>query len=1107
MKCPACQSDNREGVRFCEECGAKFEIECPTCMALIPLGKKFCGACGNKIAEPEKPADIEYDQPLTYTPKFLADKILTNRSSLEGERKLVTVLFADVANYTSMSENLDPEDVHQIMDSCFQILMDEIHKYEGSVNQFTGDGVMALFGAPIAHEDHAQRACHAALTIQKALKTFADALKKRKDIEFRMRIGLNSGPVVVGTIGDDLRMDYTAIGDVTNLAARMESMAEPGTILVSNATYKLVKDYFVFDSIGELELKGKEKPQIAYRLIKTSEVDTRFEASVLKGLTQFVGRKNSFRALRESYDRMLSGSGQVVGVVGEAGVGKSRLLLEFVKQLPKGEVTYLQGRCLHYGSGMVYLPILDMLHSYFEIKEGDSELSIKKKISYKISQLDNRLSEILPSFQELFSVKVDDEKYIQLDPGHKKMRTFEAIRDLFLLESQRRPLVLAVEDLHWIDKTSEACIGYLIDWLAKARILLILLYRLEYTHQWGSRSHYKKIGLTQLGPDSSRLLVQAILRHSKVPAEIRELVLSRAGGNPLFIEELTQNLIENGTIVRKDNQYLFTRDVSDIQVPNTVQGIIAARIDRIDESMKHVIQMASVIGREFAFRILQNIIEMKEDLKSDLLNLQGLELISQKKLFPELEYIFKHALTQEVAYNSLLKKQRKKLHEKIGLAIESLYPERLEEYYELLAYHYGEGGNAEKAAIYLELAIQKAVSVNAMEEAMSHFNRAMKFLDDLPDNEDRDRRQISLLMNIAFAFFQLYQYPEYREILTIYKPVAERLVDRELSCSYWAHIGHCQWWLGDSTRGLQSLEKAAKICIACENYEEACYVYLQMQWLHKSQARYDEVFSLHEQSLRMMERAFHLRYYIWTESATAWSYAYIGQWDKAVEAGNRALSVAQDYSDKSMICFASLALSVAHTIQGRLEPALRYSELGVSSAPTPVDKAWSSLALAWALCRSSRTDQGIQILSQILPQMRGRGTLPEIICITALGEGYWLAGNDDKAKSILESSIEHSQRVGYKWFYGWAHRILGEIHQKIEPSLAENHFKTSMNVLRHINAENEFALSCAAYGRFHAEKGNQAKAKSYLTEAMEIFERLRNPNELDKAKNDLAGFS
>ena len=361
MKCSECGFENRQNIKFCEECGTRIEQQCPACGAIIPAERKFCGECGYDLKSTDESSSVNYSQPDSYTPKFLADKILTTRSSIEGERKLVTVFFADVAGYTNMAEKLDPEEVHGIMDGAFKILMDEIHRFEGTINQFTGDGVMALFGAPLSHEDHAQRACHAALSVQKALGEYGEKIKADTGLEFKMRIGLNSGHVIVGSIGDDLRMDYTAVGDTTNLADRMQRLAAPGSVMVSAHTYRLAANYFEFEPLGKVKVKGKEKPQEAFRLIKTGEIDTRIGASVSRGLTRFVGRKVSMAALKEPYDRVNEGSGQVTGIVGEAGVGKSRLLLEFINQLPPGEFAFLEGRCLHYGGSMAYLPIIDIL--------------------------------------------------------------------------------------------------------------------------------------------------------------------------------------------------------------------------------------------------------------------------------------------------------------------------------------------------------------------------------------------------------------------------------------------------------------------------------------------------------------------------------------------------------------------------------------------------------------------------------------------------------------------------------------------------------------------------------------------------------------------------
>ena len=421
VKCPKCQAENRENRKFCRECAAKLVLICPQCSSENLPGERFCGECAHDLAEAKVPARVDYSRPQTYTPKFLAERILSAGKSLEGERKLVTVLFADVVGYTSISEKLDPEEVQQIMDGCFKILMDEVHRYEGTVDKFTGDGMMALFGAPVAHEDHAQRACYAALGIQKALEAYGDKVKRESKIDFKMRLGLNSGPVIVGAVGSDLRMDYTAVGDTVNLASRMQTMAQPGTILVSRDIHRMTKDFFRFKSLGKLAVKGKEEAVEAYELLEATQVATRIEAAIVRGLTRFVGRDKEIAVLKEAFDKAKSGSGQIVGLVGEAGVGKSRLLFELKQMLPEGHYTYLEGRCLHYGGSMPYLPFLDVLRAYFGIEEGDREYLIKKKMSEKVTRLDDKLKGILPPLEDVLSLKVEDEAYLKLDPPTKRV--------------------------------------------------------------------------------------------------------------------------------------------------------------------------------------------------------------------------------------------------------------------------------------------------------------------------------------------------------------------------------------------------------------------------------------------------------------------------------------------------------------------------------------------------------------------------------------------------------------------------------------------------------------------------------------------------------------
>lgn len=920
MKCPNCQHENREDAAFCLKCGEKLELLCPQCGRSSPAEAIFCDKCGQDLRKTQETHPIDYSEPQSYTPKHLAGKILANRSAIEGERKLVTVFFADVANYTAMSEKLDPEEVHQIMDGCFKILMDEIHQHEGTINQFTGDGVMALFGAPVAHEEHAQRACHAALAIRKAMEPYGEKIKQDCGVEFKMRIGLNSGHVIVGSIGDDLRMDYTAVGDTTNLASKMESAAKPGGILVSKNTQRIARNYFEFETLDKLEVKGKLDPQEVFELIAPSEVGTRFEASVARGLTRFVGRKNSMAALMEPFKRVQVRSGQLVGIVGEAGVGKTRLMLEFKNRLTPGSYTYLQGQCLRYGDSIIYLPILNIIKSYFEIKEGDREFIIRKKIKEKVLGLDKKLEHMIPSFQELLSLKTDDEEYLKLEPKVKRERTFEAIRDLFIRESQNRPLIVVVEDLHWIDRTSEEFLDYLIKWLANARIMLILLYRTEYRHQWGSKTYYSKIGLDQLGADSSVELVKAMFEGGQVVPELRELILSRSAGNPLFVEEFTHSLLENGSIEKKDQQYALSRDISELEVPDTIHGIITARMDRLEENLKRTMQVASVIGREFAFRILQTIIQMREDIKTNLLNLQGLEFIYEKSLFPELEYIFKHALTQEVAYNSLLQKRRKEIHEKIGQAIEQIYAERLEEFYEILAYHATAAGQKERALRYLILASERAHRAAAHREEATLLMRAITIAEEsgdkyvLPDLHARCGR--------AYAAIGLWgkAKPELEEALrglpsNAIEQQAEVMADLSIVC----------FWLMDTPSLLDYSNKTLSIAKKVNRHDLESAAISGLAAADSIEGKLSSSMEQYEIAITRCKRhgtrvsAHALEFY---PLVLYW----VGKLDEAIEHSREAVQMCRERGDSFVLmrAFSNLAISLA--ARGRYSEALQIFE-------------------------------------------------------------------------------------------------------------------------------------------------------------------------------------
>jgi len=745
MICPKCQTENPETKKFCTECGAKLSLICPHCKAEVQPTEKFCGECGQALSESPRssplPSGFDKAEPKSYTPKHLADKILTTRSTLEGERKLVTVLFADVAGFTAMSEKLEPEEVHQIMEGCLKILMDEIHKYEGTINQFTGDGVMALFGAPLAHEDHAQRACYAALSIQKDLAEYSEKIQKDYGQEFRMRIGLNSGPVVVGSIGDDLHMDYTAIGDTINLGSRMETQAQPGTVLLSKNTQRLVKDYFELKPLGPLKVKGKEEPQEVFELTK-ADVRTRFEAGLMRGITQLVGRKPELETLQTCWDQAKAGNGQILDVIGEAGVGKSRLVYEFQKNIQE-EATLLTGMCIRYGRNLNFLPVINMVKGIFGIVEGLTPEEAYRRIE---TRFHNDMGSMIPFYQGLLSLPVKDPTYNGLSPEGRKFGTFEAVKNLLQIVCLERPVLLFLEDVHWMDKLSEEFFAFFSHSLPGLPILMLSTYRPEGDPPWTKAGHYKRLGLETLSPKSSIRLIRNILGGLNLESNLEERIVQKTGGNPFFMEETIRYLLERKDIVPQGNIFVSARPLNQIEIPETVQGVLADRMDRLSEGLKKTIQVASVIGRDFAFKLLRSIMDLGDELRNHLTNLVGLEILYEKTLYPELEYIFKNALTQEVAYESLLKQKRREIHRRIARTIEELYADRLEEHYETLAHHFELSGEIQQTLKYLILAGEKANRNMAIQSADEFFTKAIQIGESNPEffaPEDRAKSYLS----------------------------------------------------------------------------------------------------------------------------------------------------------------------------------------------------------------------------------------------------------------------------------------------------------------------------------------------------------------------------
>jgi len=732
LECSACGHAAGTGARFCEACGAPLVGRCPHCASEVNRSARFCPSCGRRLeASPARPAERSEPPAPAVT---ASEKAVRRGAAVDGERRTVTVLFVDAVDSTALAERLGEEAMYSLMQRCLARMTEAVHRYDGHVAHFAGDGGMAIFGAPIAHENSARQAVSAALEMQRSLQGCSEELKGRHGVECRFRVGLNTGPVVVGTISDDLTMDFTAVGDTVNLAARMQQLAAPGSVLLSERTYRAVRDFFDVEALGAMTAKGKAEPVLAYRVVREQRSRTRLEAATEHGLATFVGRAGELASLEAYLQQAGQGHGKVVLLSGEAGMGKSRLLLEFRRTLSGRVVTWLEGHCISYGDDISYLPMIDLVKRATGVEEIDSEARIIERVAAMTADWDAAGRTAVPYLRHLLAVDPGDPAVTAMDPVERRAHVLDALRTLILKEAARRILVLVVEDLHWVDEMSRAAVAALVDVVPSSRVLLVLTYRPGYEHALGERSFVTRLALGHLSDEESRALAASVLDAVTLPRELEHLIAGKAEGNPFYVEEETKSLLEAGLLVKTNGNYTLTRPVEEIRIPDTIQEVILSRIDRLEHQARQAIQLASVIGREFTVRLLDRISDLEAKLDDALSELKTLELIYEKWLSPELAYMFKHALTHDVAYSTLLEERRRALHRVVGSGIEELYADRLPEQYEALAHHYYEAQDWTKALEYLEQAGDKAAAAYANQDAVAFYARGLEACRQLGDS-------------------------------------------------------------------------------------------------------------------------------------------------------------------------------------------------------------------------------------------------------------------------------------------------------------------------------------------------------------------------------------
>jgi class 3 adenylate cyclase/tetratricopeptide (TPR) repeat protein len=1138
MKCVECGFDNREEAKFCRKCGKGLQLQCPGCAHPYEPGTAFCDECGHDLRKPKEAKPLNYDQPHSYTPKHLAEKILSTRSSIEGERKLVTIIFADVANSTAMFEKLDPEAVHEIMDGCFRLMMDEIHRYEGTINQFRGDGVMALFGAPIAHEDHAQRACHAALSIQKSLEPYRERLKRQYGADFKLRIGLNSGAVVVGAIGDDLRMDYTAQGDTANLAARMETSAEPGKVLVSENTYRLAKDFFTFKPMRKMQLKGKQEPQKAYELLKPTDIETRIEASVARGLKELVGREDELEALSMAFEKAKPGEAQVVDIVGEAGIGKSRLVYEFQKTLGE-EAFFLTGACVHYGRNMNFLPVIDVVRAAFGIEEGMTEEEVTNRI---VARATDGLLPMIPFYQNLLSLKVDEPRFKMLNPEGRKFGTFEAVKNLLLTLSADKPLVVFLEDVHWIDKISEELFAFFSRCILDHPILMLAAYRPEGSPPWAQGAHYQRLGLKTLGSTLSIRLVRNLVGGLPLDPDLEKKIVAKTGGNPFFVEEVVRELLDRGDIHRKGDQYICDKPIDNLEIPNTVHGVLSARMDRLNEDLKRTMQVASVIGRDFAFRLLKSIMELGDELRTHLTNLVGLEVLYEKSLYPELEYIFKHALTQEVAYESLLKQRRREVHGRIAQAIEELYADNLEPHCELLAHHWELSAEPGRSIEYLVRAGEKSNSTQAAATAVEFFTRASNQMQK-SDRAPEPQLMLRILSGRAGALHGIgsieESFGDYQKAISMAQQIGDMrtalgclcqvpmliynsTLESEMPriCDEGLELAHALGDKGSEARILtirthwqyvwqrsndfKTMYDALSLVKESAQPASMFAVRLSLATLERWSGNPSRSLEHSEGLIEILRSVFNIYLASLVSFARGWSLTDVGRYREALQLLSQWVDIlehngvyvnlgrclnglgwtyAELYDVETAFHFNSRALANALALREK-SPAIMYSALEMQSQceVNLMENAFDMGKVEEAWEHIVRYEQQSARPEYDMLRDRWASRLKDLKATILLGRG-----DLDAAEGLARECLEVGTQRGYKKYVGKAHRLLGRVMtERGAFDKAEDNLRSSLEILETVGNPKQIWISLSDLARLYERMNRSDLAREQWQAALAI---------------------
>ncbi len=1124
MECPECTFENPAGMNFCGKCGHKLEKVCPSCSFGNPPEFEFCGGCGQRLLQSEAPPpkDLSFDEKLAkiqkYLPSGLTEKVLSQRDKIEGEKRQVTIMFVDMKGFTPLTEKLGPEETFSLMDQVFELMIHKVHDYEGTVNELRGDGMLAFFGAPIALEDAPQRAIRSALSIHREMTRFNEKLKDEKKIPpLLVRIGINSGPVVVGTVGNDLRVQFTAVGDTINMAARMEQLAEPGTTYVTEDTFNLTEGFFRFQALGEKEIKGKERPMRVYQVIAPSTRRTRFDVSAERGLTRFVGRERELEIMLDAFARAKEGRGQAVSIVGEAGVGKSRLLYEFRKAVANEDIVFMEGKCLSYGRGTAYHPYIDVLKANFGLEDGDADADVARKVNRGLTTLGVDETATLPYFLELLSVKDSGIDKISMSPEARKDRIHEALQRITLKGSERRPLVFAFEDLHWMDKSSQEATKMLLQSIPGARVLMIFTYRPEFLHTWGGKSFHSHVTLNRLSNRECLAMVAGLLGSDNMAPDLPDLILEKTEGVPFFIEEFVRSLRDMGIIERTNDMYHLSKDVDRVTIPSTIQDVLMARVDSLPDAAKEVLQAGSVIEREFSYELIEAVTGLPEqELRSLLSTLKDAELLYERGIFPRSVFIFKHALTRDVVYDSILSGRKKKLHEEIANTIEERYRENIEEHYRVLAEHYVIADNWEKGAHYAKLAGKKAAMTGALTDVVDCAKKALSCLERSPRTDQVLRKIIALRCVLATHLIEMNYFVEARKTTD---PIVEQAIekgDKKRISQIFTVAGGTECCVEENfpvafehlEKGLKTSEELGDLGamqVANSGFWLAYALSLDCQF---------------ERAVRCLEKSTDIIFsaeMLWRKSSmrsliSFQCYYFQGRLDLALQTSLAALQMAEESGDIYSTTFAHTACGISYYGKGVLNASKGHLLNGLNHSKR-MDLfycgAMTSHFLGELFSDIGEYQSAAHHYENAIISWQSIQWLPSWVNFNRIGvvRSKLMRNESDADLQSLRSLVRENK---IRQLEGWIRRYLGEILLNI----GDQHFSEAQHWIEEaIEADERNGMrfhlgrDYAVYAELFKRKGDRVGAKEQLGKAIEIYRECGADGWVTKAEEELARMS